>query len=591
MALANTARVLVASFAFAPAVLAQGLPDCLLTEGNVDARLIRRLVDRDQNGYYDAATNEAYDYYRSPLVTAFRQIVPAPNQPGVYYAADGNYTGFATYPTPRIVRLEDADANGIIDPSEITNAYDMQALLGEADPECDAIATDFIAVYWLMNAGTHEGIWRSVDLNGDGDFEDNVGGVDETTPALVEATGDPVNGSNFHTVYNIPNTAIGDPGAVNSFYPSELQKIYFDPTTTPGSLAPGRFIIEDENHDQLYAVEDRNNDGDFYDADELYLFAAVNGNQNANNPVWRDTHPDHGIAFPQIADAMCVVDYTTLPATYYILEQQSLASGNAAENIVLRGRDLNADGDINDAGEINVFWQGADVDPHTPFNQMHFIATYGGDVYVTGDALLPVEHDQLLRLIDINGDGMIDNATEAFPVFDLPADRQGLVPNFFPQGELAPPPVGLPATVRYTGTASCVATSGTTHKLRIGGVAHGDDSPQMGTSFLVRTYDAALNSNGVIHIGFEFPAPIPLDINGECLLSVDPIMSGAFGTDGAGVGDLLLTAPTAPIFDGLSFYFESVVLDPGATAFNVTLSNGAECRFGQYAFTAPPNPF
>lgn len=586
MARSTTARAVATAALLAPAAFAQALPDCLVSDVDPGSSVLRRLVDRDGNGYYEAGTNETYDYIRPGVRQDFRQVVPSPWVPGEYFTIDGNYDG--TTNAPRILRFGDADNNGLLDPSEIHIAYDVYAA-GFTDPETDSIATDGIAIYWISNAGIYEGIWRSVDLNGDGDFEDNVGGVDETTPALVEASGDPVNGSNSFLIGNIPNTIAA--GSTAGFDPSEIQRMYYDPNVSPGSGAPGRFFIEDEHIDQVFAVEDRNNDGDFYDPGEIYLFAATNGNNNSSNPVWRDTHPDHGVAFPQLADAIAVADPTTVPTTYYVLEQQRNSATNPAQNVILRGVDLNMDGDINDAGELATYFQATEMDTFHPFYRLHAMAPWNGDLFVTGDALAPDLHSQMIRLIDINGDNRIDNQTEVFPVFDLPADRFLYMPSMFPAGALGPVQPGLPATTRYTSTADCVGSAGTAHKLRIGGVVLGDDSPVMGTQFLVRTYDAAPSANGVIHIGFEFPAPIPLDVGGNCLLTVNPIMNAPIATDGAGIHDLLLTAPLGPVFDGLSLWFETAVLDPGVNPFNVTVSNGAEVRFGLYGFTAPPNPF
>lgn len=580
MQLRSLATALTGAVIVLPSALtAQGLPDCLIGNFSGSGEMVIRLVDRNMDGVYDDGTglgqNEAYDYIRIGYDTTPRDIVPSPWVAGEYYLIDG-----ATAPTPdaRILRFSDANGDGVIDSNELVPAL-TQTFFGESDMETEGMATDGTAIYWISNGGSHEGVWRSVDLNGDGDFEDNVGGVDETTPALVEPSGDPVNGTNALLILNTPNTMAADPLAP-VYNPTETQRIVFDPSQQ-------RFLVEEENVDQIIALQDLNADGDFYDPGEVYLFFAPwNGGAQR---LFRDAHPDVVAGtLPAAGDVRYMaIDDSTNPATYYAM---SAEAGAGYPNIIYRGIDQNADGDINDAGEVNVFFSADPADPVRPFLAFQAMRQHNGDVYVVGDAIVGSgEADMVVQLRDSSGDGVIDNATESLPVFTMPADRGLQVPNFFATGTLTPPPAGLPGTYMYPDAATCLSSAGTTHKLRCGDLTR-NFVPLIGSGnvLALNTYDAAPNTPIAMHVGFPFGFPVPLDLGGTCNMTVDPFVAvPGFTTNAAGEVAVSVTTPGSPAFAGVSIYFQTIAVDLGATPFNVTTSNSARVQFGHYTWIPP----
>ena len=325
--MARAMRTVLGCLLLVPCLTAQ-TPDVLIPSGSLDG--IYRLVDRNGNGLY-TDDGDAYDYVLNGFDSSIRNVV------------------YVSTPTPRcfctttvaeqILSFWDTNANGLIDSAEITVALDLPSFFGAADQEINGIAHSGAGVFWFTNnSGLQEGIWRCEDLNADGDFADIVLGVPETRAAAVEPS--------TVVVTNAPLS--GNP----TLQLTALDSIEFDPVHGPY----GRFLCEEENFDFSVAFEDLNGDGDFLDAGECYLFSALyNG-----GTIGASANPDVIGGLLPVSNEMLshAVDWSTSPPTYYLLSLDTTATQLDAA-IVFRGRDLNADGDVNDAGELNIYWDGS----------------------------------------------------------------------------------------------------------------------------------------------------------------------------------------------------------------------------------------
>ena len=186
-------------------------------------------------------------------------------------------------------------------------------------------------------------------MNNDGDAADQG----ETLAVLTETM-------TQVQIANTPKTTAYLNNVVRTLSTTEIDSITYD--ATYGTY--GRFIVEDEWSDQLLAFEDKNNDGDFNDAGECYLFCGLYPGSTTTTPrtsrIDHDANPDTVSGKLPISNEIIAVaiDPTTKPATYYLL------SGDTTETqldagIVYKAQDGNNDGDCNDAGEVTIFWDGS----------------------------------------------------------------------------------------------------------------------------------------------------------------------------------------------------------------------------------------
>lgn len=549
-------RLLLAALSCAPFLAAQSF-DVLIPSGSLDG--IYRLVDRNANSSF-TEDGDAYDYVLNGFDSSIRNVV------------------YATTPTPRfwctttvaeqILSFWDTDGNGVIDPSEITVALDLPSFFAAADQEINGIAHSGGGVFWFTNdSGAQEGIWRCEDLNGDGDFNDIVGSVAETTPAAVEPS--------TVVVANAPSS--GNP----TLALTNLDSIEFDPTFAPN----GRFLCEEENFDCTVAFQDLNGDGDFLDIGECTLFSALyNG-----GTIGADANPDVVGGLLPISNEMLshAVDTSTTPPTYYLLSSDTSATQLDA-GIVYRGIDLNADGDVNDAGELNIYWDGSldSTGAVAAYNFCYGMDAQNGQVWITAEWDGTPDHEHLVHTVDLNNDGDANDPLEATMVWDLPADRTHYDPLLVPAGLLPAPPSGVPGIYEYFGAATCPSSLPGSHNVQIGS-NNWDDKVVIGsTSFHVRTWGANINSLGIYNVGLSaLGSPIPIDPPANlCNVYLLPIASVGFSTDAAGVNNTPLAIPAQPALVGAILFWQSVVIDP-ISPIGATLSDAAWTRFGAYSYS------
>jgi hypothetical protein len=548
--------------------------DVLIPTGSNDGAFA--LVDKSKDGKYTTA-GEAWDYIIAQINTSPRN-----------YVIIGKKIFFTETGRDQVVWVEDTNGDGLIDAKTERHVfYSVGTNLGGLTP-------GFITVgaggwlWWINDGGTGEGVYRSKDLNNDGDAED----TGETIPVLTESM-------TKIKVANTPKTTAARSGTMPDLTVTNLDSILFE----SGYGKFGRYILEEENYDQTICLEDKNNDGDFADTGECYLFCALyDGARSAASYIDVDKHPDIGNGATQLPIANEIRNHaivaTTNPVTYYLMSADFTAT-NPDAAIIYRGRDLNKDGDINDKGEVNVFWDGS-LDSKGANKGYNFCvgmtADIAGRVYVSVEWNGTPDHEQFLLLQDKNSDGDANDAGEMTLLWDLGTDRTHYTPAIFPPGTLKTlTGKKMAAEAAYYGTASCVTSKGAAakHNIQYGvssltsGKAQ-TSAPVLGNSkFTLRTWGAAPSANGAYAIGLvKFAAGVPLDPGKTCNVYHDwLIVSLYFTTDTAGVNDTVLPIPSTAALLGLRSYWQSVVVDAGApTALGITLSDAIDLKIGDYSY-------
>lgn len=556
-------------------------PDLLITDGRLDG--IRRLTDTDGDGTYSIANGEVYDYVTTTGVdTTFRQVV---------YLNGYLYTTCSK--TDKLWRGADQNGDGVIDmASEFEVAMDPAVEMAPFVPTATFdITTDGVNLWISNNSGDSEGLWRLTDHNGDGLF---TSAQLEIWPAFVEANSYIPAGAE----QGVASVPLGNaPNTTGAFVePTSLQSISFDPTVSAGSVALGRLILEDEanNNECLIAFEDKNGDGDFYDVDpvtgpEVYLFLCLTPSRGLS----LDVSAEFGNLPAQYQHDWYELEHVVVDATgaqriYYISSESDDTGSTDEDSVLFRGVDLNNDGDINDAGELNVFFDGS-INSLGPFTEYQQITGIG---LAAGDPVLCLEHfntvtgrdvDHVVMLRDLDMSGSIDLSFELAVVAELTEVTLYNVA-FFPNGFFSALPAGNVGYYQTRDLASCQSTAATTHTLDVG-TTNWDDKIVAGQTVSFVTEGAAANAPAAFHIGVPFsPAPIPLDALGACELAINPVLSVAgLTTDAAGSMTLSLTIPAS--LSGQQLAFETVALDVGASLFNATASNSLLVQFGDYALT------
>ncbi len=550
-------RSSLALLALTTAVAAQA-PDILLPSGNLDG--IYRLVDRNGNGDY-LDDGDAYDYVLNGVDSSIRNVVLVPGSPPRLYCTSTILE--------QVLSFWDQNGDGVIDATtELTVALDLPSFFGAVDQEVNHLAHAGNGVlFFTNNSGVSEGIWRCEDLNSDGDFADTVLGVAETRPAAVEPS--------TLVVSNAPNS--GNPATSLG----SLDSVEFDPSFG----ANGRFICEEENFDFTIALEDKNGDGDFTDPTEAYLFSALyNG-----GTIGPDANPDVSGGLLPVSNEIFAhaVDTSTTPTTYYLLSFDTTATQLDAA-IVFKGIDRNADGDVNDAGEVTVFWDGSldSTGAVAAYNFCYGLHAQGGVVWVTAEWDGTTDHEQLVRLVDLTADGDANDVGETAVLWDLPRDLTHYDPLVIAAGILPAPPAGLPGTYDYFGAATCATSLPGLHNVQIGST-NWNDKPVIGSStFTIRTWGANISSPGVYNIAFSaLNPPLPIDPPANtCNVYLLPIASFGFTTDATGQNNSLLAIPNDVGLIGAQLDWQSIVLDP-ISSLSVTTSDAAHTRFGTYSYS------
>ncbi|MBI4585350.1 MAG: hypothetical protein HY717_15150 [Planctomycetes bacterium] len=249
----------------------------------------------------------------------------------------------------RVVRLEDRDGSGTIDP---VVAGDALVFYDDASPGPDLSTPSGVAsapdgTVFLLDGGTLDAVLRLSDRNGDGDANDD--------------------------------------GEVLIFYNASSPGPNL---STPNSLvyaADGTLYLADDGKLKglILGLKDKNGDGDALDDGEwwiVYDSQAVEGS---------------GAPLPVLGDIEALA--VTAAGALFVTD--------ATQQAVARLQDLNGDGDAMDAGEAALFYQPQGAHP---FADPEGIAVNAdGEVFATDE-----DTGLVVRLFDSNGDGRAEGAGE-----------------------------------------------------------------------------------------------------------------------------------------------------------------------------------
>jgi len=164
-------------------------------------------------------------------------------------------------------------------------------------------------------------------------------------------------------------------------------------------------FIGDSIDQRILVLRDNDDDGDANDAGEalLYFDGAPGGNAS-------------GVVMPQVTSIT-----VRILGTVWVTNANT--NGSNADTVI-RLRDLNADGDANDANESRVYWVSGASLPLDASILTSIDVGYDGLVYVLENGTAASRG--LYRLLDLNGSGIIDNPAEVqtawIPTQFLPAD-------------------------------------------------------------------------------------------------------------------------------------------------------------------------
>ncbi len=362
---------------------------------------VYRLSDLNGNGNYLDADETTllldYAYLASfnPVSVEVRSEGGVPTLYAVCDSPDGLYRG------------QDLDLDGTVSSAEIGFFFDSQAIYGlSMDPVGVTLTADG-AVWLSSDFEGIRGLWRLKDNNSDGDAMDA--------------------GEFFQMVDGSAPHPVGTGTGTVSINGDDMWRMARDGNGVVIYCGFSSSSLSDE--DSLFRFEDKNSDGDVLDANESRLFL----NYTGKNPLL-PKNPDFGTVLPTLQ-----VPNTTTPSLPYYgrlnhVEVRDNAgvkeyffgcdssstsifstsvTGDKINGLIFRGVDKNLDGDVNDATEVNVYYDGSADGPLSAAVRVDKIVGLGEDqgaLYIA-DAL----GARILRIRDNNADGDAMDAGEILP--------------------------------------------------------------------------------------------------------------------------------------------------------------------------------
>lgn len=154
-------------------------------------------------------------------------------------------------------------------------------------------------------------------------------------------------------------------------------------------------FVHDQLDDVILRLQDLNGDGDMHDAGESTVFL----DDSLSTTLGIDN-----------AQGLVALSGSEL-----------LATDNFEPDNIVRGRDLNGDGDALDAGEQSVFYDGVLPDGNTMKNPVELRARADGSYYFIDNNTLDEDtnFEAIYELRDLNGDGDVNDDGEVTLVFEL----------------------------------------------------------------------------------------------------------------------------------------------------------------------------
>lgn len=513
---------------------------------------IRRTFDLDgDNLYTSASEGSAFAADGSTQITfvndiRFQEFL---GQPAIFFAGGSD----------NVYRAIDLDGDGFaLSPGEVLVFADTRAAHGTSNTSPDGVDFDPSTLTLFVTddlwAGTPQvgnGISAFHDFNGDGDALDS---------------------GEFFYFMNGQNTVqvagVGGPVTIDS---GDFEAIMVDSNATVVAFAQQDLV--------LYGFADFNGDNDANDPGEAWNFLNLVGDVpglelNADVAAGRLPNPScpstSGAGLFASLEGLSV-DHGTGPGgldVYWIASTASNSSCASGAGFVYRGVDLNVDGDLNDAGEVTLWLDGA----NNPFMLYPVTSIYDAYGHNNGVAILqgngPIGttflQDSVYFLYDRNGDGDAMDLDEqvlrhywtpdgAFAVslaavprgaFEVPS-----LPTFTRFGAAGTNSLGLQPSIGYTGV------------------------PAIGSSFDVTLSNHLPGRVAICVLGYsntQWDRPplfqLPLDLafygmpNNTLYVSVNQQVSAR--VDNAGNASVTWTVANDPNLDGRHIYFQWYCVDP-----------------------------
>ena len=566
---------------------AQTVADVFILD--VEHDQILRLADLDGDGNY-LSSNEASSFYNNGsggTVSAAPQAVQFRQEAGsaVAYWIDSS--------TDIIYRGVDTDGNGILDPgtADVPVFRDSGVLDGSSSPNGLAVAPDggvwYCADY--SGSGTHKGVFRLEDLNGDGDAVD----AGEQVALVADGAG-----------VTTPNA--GGPVVVDAANMVELTNL------GNGVVAWTGYSGTYSDDFSLYYFEDLNGDGDVLDAGEAINWLNASGknpaldmNVDFQSGVLRDLETwDAGAATGHVRLMKLGTTVEGGQEIVYVASDSSNTGsystnqgGLGVNGLIFRCEDLNGDRDVNDAGEVTLWFDGS----HTSGDAIPDI--YGMDVVGASVYVASAGTDTTVyRLEDVDGDGDAMDAGEFF-------DNGGLglwEPNVWGglHGDYPVPydagfgnyhvftlDIGAYGAGNFAAPSNNFTVSGVGCSLYSSEIPtiHGSGTAQIGTSnFITEVKNAPGGMPAALTVGFNtdfwLGIPLPFDMAAlgwpGCNLYHDwqytlwTVTVGSGPTDG--VGTMALNLPNFPPLVGLDMPMQWAVLNLTPVGFDLGLTQLGE---------------
>jgi hypothetical protein len=552
-----TSLLVPGALAFCCAALASGqtASDVYLVETTHDQLV--RLTDLDGDGKYLSSGEVRILFYDEMLGANFSSPRSA------FARLEGGQPVIYWIDTQRDVlfRGTDKSGNGRIDIGEDARFRMILVLDGAASPD-GLTPTEDGAVWWCSDAGNALGLFRCIDLNGDGDANspgesDNL--IDGALPHFVETDLGP---------------APFDAGALLRLANS-------------GNVVVGYVQGDDE---ALMRFERLNGDADLADPGESRLFLNASGKNAAfpQNLDWQNGLL-RGLVLPAPGGKgntyaklcyLCARQEAGVTAWYFATNQSvgfnALNTlGEAVNGLVFRGVDLNGDGDLQDAGEVRLYYDGsATTGAPFQFDQITGLDAAPDGIYV---GALHQGNAVVHRLRDANADGdASDPGEQTFAAFDFTAFA-GPSPFFIGSPwvwDIAVAPNGWLQNYFVDSGVACAPTAakpvlgfkGDTHVGHPGGIEVRVENVPGGMP-------AFLSIGGSTTSWFGFPLPLDLAFAGlpGCFLYQDAIVQMSAVTIGVGptggVAKKSAVLANDPTLYGLDMPLQWIVFDLPTSSF------------------------
>ncbi|MCI0634177.1 MAG: hypothetical protein L0206_09735, partial [Actinobacteria bacterium] len=461
-----------------------------------------------------------------------------------------------------LYRGQDQNGDGTVGSSEVTFFFDSQAVYGASMDPVGVTLTADGAVWLASGFETQRGLWRLEDLNGDGDAMD-AGEFFQM-----------VDGSGIHPV-ETDTGVVGIDG-------EDMWRMARDGNGVV--VYCGFSTSNPSDEDSIFRFEDKNGDGDVLDPTESVLFL----NYTGKNPLMPQ-NPDFGGVLPTLEvpnpDVPSQPFYGRLnhveahvnagtPEYFFGCDSSSTSpfstsvTGDKINGLVFRGVDANGDGDVNDAGEVNVFFDGSADGPLTfqGVDKIVGMGAEGGWIYLA-DAL----GQRISRIRDLNADGDAMDSGEiltdlwSFGLWGMNPPITDPLGPFIEDIEAGPNGLFPPASSDWS-TSGVGCSPFAPGPPQIG---HTGDL-QIGTSnFTLTVTNTGPNLPALVGIGLSnsmylgIPLPLDLSIVGlpGCFLYQNLLVQLQSFTDPTGSGAQPIFVPNDPALVNLPAYFQWLVIN------------------------------